>query len=113
MKTSYQTTQAKPKPPTRYRERKGAEQKARWLRLQGRKAYVYQCRDCKLPAGVNHQFVWTDPETQERYGWRVLANTINAWHVGIDTGAPHHVNRYTHIIPEYGWDDTYQDWVER
>lgn len=110
MKTSYQTP-AKPKPPTRYREQRGAEQKARWMRLHGRKAYVYQCRDCKLAAGITHRLTWTDPDTGERYGWRTNPGTIEAWHVGIDTGAPHHVNRRSHYIPEYKWDRDAQDWL--
>lgn len=104
MKTSYQQ---KPKIPTAYRTEHAARNTARRLVEAGKKAYVYQCDDCHVKV---HGRV-RDPYGSNRMYEQGEITELNAWHVGIDTGAPHHVDRHTHHIPEYKWDRDAQDWL--
>lgn len=109
MGTSYQVKagQPKPKTPTPYRRESSAELLARRLREAGKNAYVYQCDDCTFIVDIPQ---WNIYATNRAYG-ATDKRRINAWHVGIDTGAPHHDNRRSHRIPTYGWDDGAQDWL--
>lgn len=109
MKTSYHKVDDKgrQKKPTPYRRESSAEMLARRLRNEGKRAYVYRCDDCTFIVDVPD---WNIYATNRAYG-ASSKQTVHAWHVGIDTGAPHHVNRHSHRIPTYTWDDGAQDWL--
>lgn len=87
--------------PKSYRTERAAENLAARLQAYGKNAYVYECVDCAFIPTRAQVVRWRDPETGERYSLSLPIQVIPAWHVGIDTGAPHHRNRTRCAIPDY------------
>ena len=83
--------------PTSYRTERAAQNLARRLRDYGKPAYVYRCEDCSFIPKDKKDISWADLAA----GRVATPTVIPAWHVGIDTGAPHHTDRTRCEIPDY------------